>query len=392
MLKLLTIIGARPQIIKSAAISRAIRNHYTDRIQEVIVHTGQHYDERMSAIFFEELQIPQPDYNLQVGSGKHGAQTARMIAGVEDILEAEKPDYLIIYGDTNSTLAAAVAAAKIYVPIVHIEAGLRSFNKRMPEEINRILSDHVSTYLFPPTDTGVANLRREGFETDTAPPYTPDRPGVFNVGDVMYDNTLHFSQLSERKSSILADYDLAPKCFLLATLHRNTNTDDAEKLNSIFRALQTISTRYTIKIALPLHPRTLKQMDFLLESALRQEVKDNPLLLLLPPVSFLDMIQLERHARLVLTDSGGVQKEAYFLHTPCLIMRPETEWVEIVENGAALLTDADTDRIVNAFDYYYKNNHLGFENIYGDGRAAEKILTLLIAGWETPYNKGNWAG
>lgn len=378
MLKLLTIIGARPQIIKAAAISRAIRTHYADRIREVIVHTGQHYDERMSAIFFEELQIPQPDYSLQVGSGKHGKQTARMIIGVEEILEKEVPDFLVIYGDTNSTLAAAVAAAKIQVPIVHIEAGLRSFNKQMPEEINRILSDHVSTYLFPPTQTGYDNLLREGFNPDHLPPYTIDRPGIFNVGDVMYDNTLHFSKVAEEKSTILAEQDLTRKEFLLATIHRNTNTDDAEKLNAIFRAFQVISSTHNIKIALPLHPRTVKQMDRLLEPELHRAIQGNPLILLMTPVSFLEMIQLERHARLVLTDSGGVQKEAYFLHTPCLIMRSETEWVEIVESGAALLTDADTDRILEAHKYFEVKKSTVYSNVYGDGRAAEKILRILL--------------
>ncbi len=379
MLKILTIIGARPQIIKAAAISRAIRTRYADRIREVIVHTGQHYDERMSAIFFEELQIPQPDYNLQVGSGRHGKQTARMIIGIEDILEEEKPDYLIIYGDTNSTLAAAVAASKIHVPIVHIEAGLRSFNKRMPEEVNRILSDHVSTYLFPPTETGYANLLREGFAPNTQPPFNLDRPGIFNVGDVMYDNTLHFSAVAEEKSTILTEYDLSEDNFLLATLHRNTNTDDAEKLNAIFRAFQQISTNYGIKIALPLHPRTVKQMELLLEADLRQAIDNNPLILRLPPVSFLEMVQLERYARLVLTDSGGVQKEAYFLHTPCLIMRPETEWVEIVESGAALLTDADTERIMSAYAYFESEPDITYRNIYGEGNAAERMLKILVS-------------
>lgn len=384
MLKLLTIIGARPQIIKAAAISRAIRTHYTDRIREVIVHTGQHYDERMSAIFFEELQIPQPDYNLRVGSGKHGAQTARMIIGIEEILEKEVPDFLVIYGDTNSTLAAAVAAAKIQVPIVHIEAGLRSFNKQMPEEINRILSDHVSTYLFPPTETGYANLLREGFVPDRQPPYSIDQPGIFEVGDVMYDNTLHFSKVAEEKSPVLAEYALTKNEFVLATLHRNTNTDEAVKLNAIFRAFRVISITYGTKIVLPLHPRTVKQMDLLLEPDLHKSIRDNPLILLLPPVSFLDMVQLERHARLVLTDSGGVQKEAYFLHTPCLIMRPETEWVEIVASGAALLTDADTDRIVRGYAHFEEKPEVDYRAIYGNGRAAENILEILLGNLGVP--------
>lgn len=382
MLKLLTIIGARPQIIKSAAISRAIKNHYASNIKEVVVHTGQHYDERMSAIFFEELQIPQPDYNLGAGSGKHGEQTARMIAGIETILENEQPDFMIIYGDTNSTLAAAVAASKIHVPVVHIEAGLRSFNKKMPEEINRILSDHVSTYLFPPTQTGLDNLKKEGFLVDNRPPYTIDRPGVFNVGDVMYDNTLFFSKVADKNTDILEKEGLQKKQFLLVTLHRNTNTDDAARLNAIFRALLEIAKSGNEKLVLPLHPRTAKQMEILLEVELRREISSNPAILLLPPVSYLEMIQLEKYAKLVLTDSGGVQKEAYFLKTPCLILRAETEWVEIVESGAAVLCDADETRILDAYRYFMSNPESSFQTIYGDGNAAEKILNLLLTGAE----------
>ncbi len=380
MLKLLTIIGARPQIIKSAAISRAIKNQYATSIKEVVVHTGQHYDERMSAIFFEELQIPQPDYNLGVGSGKHGEQTAWMIAGIETILENEQPHFMIIYGDTNSTLAAAVAASKIHVPVVHIEAGLRSFNKKMPEEINRILSDHVSTYLFPPTQTGLDNLKNEGFRVDSRPPYTIDRPGVFNVGDVMYDNTLFFSDVADKKTDILEKEGLEKKQFLLVTLHRNTNTDDAARLNAIFRALLEIARSGNETLVLPLHPRTAKQMEILLEAELRRQINNNPALLLLPPVSYLEMIQLEKYARLVLTDSGGVQKEAYFLKTPCLILRAQTEWVEIVESGAAVLCDADETRILEAYRYFMGNPESRYQTIYGDGNAAEKILNLLLEG------------
>jgi UDP-GlcNAc3NAcA epimerase len=379
MKKLLTIIGARPQIIKAAAISRAIRQHYASHFQEIIVHTGQHYDERMSAIFFDELQIPKPDYNLGVGSGPHGQQTARMIAGVEEILQKETPDFLLIYGDTNSTLAAAIAASKIHIPIVHVEAGLRSFNKKMPEEINRILSDHVSTYLFVPTETGYANLKKEGFEDRKVPPFTMDSPGLFNVGDVMYDNTLYFSKLAEKKGTILKEHNLTQKNFILATLHRNTNTDEAKPLNAIFRAFQEITTAYGLNMILPLHPRTSKQMEVLMEADLLAEVLKNPRILLIPPVSFLEMIQLERHARVVITDSGGVQKEAYFLKTPCIIMRPETEWVEIVENGAAILTDYDTRRICEAYTHFETKPNIIYRNVYGDGRAAEKILEILSA-------------
>ena len=379
MLKLLTIIGARPQIIKSAAISRAIKNHYSAQLKEVLVHTGQHYDKQMSAIFFEELQIPLPDYNLKVGSGRHGEQTAKMLLGIEEVLEREKPDFLLIYGDTNSTLAGAIAAAKIHVPIVHIEAGLRSFNKKMPEEINRILSDHISTYLFPPTETGFANLINEGFKAHNLPPFTMDNPGIFNVGDVMYDNTLVFSKVAEQKASILSKYSLTKGNYLLATLHRNTNTDDSIRLNAIFKTLLEVALTYSIKVVLPLHPRTLKQIELLLAPALFQEIWNNESILLLQPVSFLEMIQLESGAKLILTDSGGVQKEAYFLHKPCIILRSETEWVEIVESGAAILCDADETRILHAYKYFMDNPIITFTTIYGDGRAAEKIIETLLS-------------
>ncbi|TAF94955.1 MAG: UDP-N-acetylglucosamine 2-epimerase (non-hydrolyzing) [Cytophagia bacterium] len=378
MKKILTIIGARPQIIKSAAISRAIKNHFTQVIEEVIVHTGQHYDEKMSAVFFEELQIPQPNYNLQVGSGKHGYQTARMIEGIEEILEIEKPNFVIIYGDTNSTLAAAIAAAKIHIPIVHIEAGLRSFNKKMPEEVNRILSDHVSTYLFPPTITAFENLQKEGFKIDNLPLYTIDNPAVISVGDVMYDNTCFFSELSETKTNIIQTHGLLKNQFVLATIHRNTNTDEAVRINAIFHALQTIADSYQIKIVVPLHPRTRKQMKLLLESELFEAIHSNPRILLLEPVSFLEMIQLEKYAQLVITDSGGVQKEAYFLKKPCIILRSETEWVEIVENGAALLCDADYQSILDAYGYFENKPTIAYQNSYGNGNAAESILQTLL--------------
>ncbi len=378
MIKLVTIIGARPQIIKSGAISRAIKNKYASQVKEVIVHTGQHYDRAMSAVFFEELDLPQPDYNLQVGSGKHGAQTASMIVGIEAVIEAEKPDYLVIYGDTNSTLAGAVAAAKVPVPIVHIEAGLRSFNKRMPEEINRILSDHVSTYLFPPTLTGYANLLNEGFRPDTLPPYTIDNPGIFMAGDVMYDNSLHFSALATERSTILEREQLEPDAYVLVTLHRSTNTDDASRLNAIFTALQTLATTHAAKLVMPLHPRTVKQMATLLEPTLYQAILANPAIICLPPVPFLDMIRLEQHAKLVITDSGGVQKEAYFFQKNCLVLRAETEWVELIAAGAAQLCDADTERIVNGFIAYDQVKKGVFPRLYGNGQAAQSIIEVLM--------------
>ncbi len=384
MLKLLTIIGARPQIIKAAALSRAIKTTYPTQIREVIVHTGQHYDQQLSAVFFEELQIPQPDYNLQVGSGKHGEQTARMISAIEVILEAEKPHFVLLYGDTNSTLAGAIAASKSAVPIVHVEAGLRSFNKRMPEEINRILSDHVSTYLFPPTQTGLTNLLNEGFRADNRPPYTQDNPGIFLAGDIMYDNCLFYSALAAAQSRIVDTLHLEPNHYILATIHRNTNTDEADRLNAIFGALQTLTSSYHIPLVMPLHPRTLKQMDALLTADLYKDVQANPFLRLIDPVSFLDMMQLEQQAKLIITDSGGVQKEAFFFRKPCIILRAQTEWTEIVESGAARLCDADPQRILSAYTYFKQAPPVPFLPLYGEGKTAATIIELLL---ETGANK-----
>lgn len=378
MKKLLTIIGARPQIIKAAALSRAIKNKYASQFKEIIVHTGQHYDHQMSDVFFDELQIPRPDYNLQVGSGKHGEQTAKMIIGLEKLIESEQPDFLIIYGDTNSTLAGAIAAAKLHTPIVHIEAGLRSFNKRMPEEINRILSDHVSTYLFPPTMTGYANLVKEGFSEATNQPFTMDNPGVFMVGDVMYDNSVYCSALAENKSDILERLSLEPNNFILATIHRNANTDDSDRLNTIFETLHQITTTHSVRLVLPVHPRTVKQMAELLNPEMYKAIQGNPNMLLIPPVSFLEMIRLEQQAKLVITDSGGVQKEAFFFRKPCIILRAETEWLEIVESGAAILCDADKSRILNAYTYFTEADRSNFTPLYGDGNAAESILDILL--------------
>ncbi|QIP17831.1 UDP-N-acetylglucosamine 2-epimerase (non-hydrolyzing) [Spirosoma aureum] len=377
-MKLLTIIGARPQIIKASALSRAIRQQFADQITEVLVHTGQHYDENMSAVFFEELEIPQPDYNLQVGSGSHGQQTAKMIMGVEEILEKENPTYVVIFGDTNSTLAGAIAASKRHVPIVHIEAGLRSYNKRMPEEINRIVSDHVSTYLFTPTQAGTDNLKKEGFLLTNSPPYTIDRPGIFQVGDIMYDNSLYFSELAAQRTTILEKLNVQGGDYTLITIHRNANTDDSNRLNGIFRALQIITATYSVKLVLPLHPRTAKQMNALLEPELYQAIHTNPNIILIPPVSFLEMTTLEKNAQRIITDSGGVQKEAYFFKKPCLILRAETEWIEIVKEGAAILCDADPYRILGAYAHFETNPVIPFISLYGDGTAAYQIIDILL--------------
>ena len=375
-IKLLTIIGARPQIIKAAALSRAIDRHFKDSFDEIIVHTGQHYDENMSNVFFSELGIPAPQYNLNVGSGKHGVQTAKMITGIEELLLEISPDYIVLYGDTNSTLAGAIAASKLHIPVVHIEAGLRSFNRKMPEEINRVVCDHLSTLLFSPTATGLNNLIKEGFNPDNTAPFTPDNPGIYHCGDIMYDNSLYFSKISEQKSNILEIHSLEKKNYVLCTIHRPQNTDNFENLSSIFDALIEISK--VTKVILPLHPRTknILQNDYFKD--LRERLEKNKNLLITPPVPFLDMINLEKNASLIITDSGGVQKEAYFFKNPGIVLRNETEWVEIVESGNAILCGADYNKILEAFEHFTTHKDLEYPQIFGDGNAAKFILQVML--------------
>jgi UDP-N-acetylglucosamine 2-epimerase len=375
-MKIVTIIGARPQIIKAAALSRAIKNHHTSPVKEIIVHTGQHYDENMSQVFFDELQIPKPDYNLNVGSASHGIQTAKMIEGIEKILLEEKPDYIVLYGDTNSTLAGAIAASKIHVPIAHVEAGLRSHNKAMPEEINRIVCDHCSTLLFSPTATGFENLLHEGFKANNKGPYTIDNPKIYHCGDIMFDNSLHFSRLSAEKTDIIQKLNLEENGYMLSTIHRDSNTDQTERLQSIFESMIKLSQ--TTKIVIPLHPRTSKLINNNLNAALQKKLYADKNIILIPPVSFLEMIELERKAKLIMTDSGGVQKESYFFKKPCIILRPETEWTEIVETGAAILVDADKERILKAWDHFNSNKTQEYPAIFGDGNAAKFILEEMI--------------
>lgn len=379
MIKLVTIIGARPQIIKAAALSRAINKHYRNSIQEIIVHTGQHYDENMSQVFFNELGIPAPHYNLNVGSGTHGKQTATMISGIEEILLTEKPNGIVLYGDTNSTLAGAIAAGKIHVPVIHIEAGLRSFNKAMPEEINRIMCDHVSTFLFSPTKTGYINLQNEGFKTDNMKPYNVNNPKIYHSGDVMYDNSLYFSEIAEQKSDILTRNKLEKNNFILATIHRNNNTDEPERLNALFKALYKISEENDTDVVLPLHPRTAKLLQQNLDPELYTRVTSGKHIKLIEPVSFLEMIVLEKNCNMVMTDSGGVQKEAFYFKKPCVILRPETEWVELVECGSAMIADANEANIVKAYEALIHNKHLQYPEFYGNGKAAEFICGEMIA-------------
>lgn len=368
-LHLLTVIGARPQIIKAAAVSRAIANGFSDTITEHILHTGQHYDSNMSQVFFDELGIPRAEYNLGVGSGTHGAQTAKMIAGIEEVLLQQPFDGIILYGDTNSTLAGAVAAAKLHIPIFHIEAGLRSFNMDMPEEINRIVCDQLSTLLFAPTQTAVDNLQRIATEGRIG----GQRQQIILSGDVMYDNSLHFARIAAERCDIMQRLALPREGYILATIHRDHNTDQSERLESILRALCHIAHTENIPVVLPLHPRTRGKLTPLHQSLLEAE----PLVRILPPLPFLEMTLLEQNALLVMTDSGGVQKEAFFFERPCVILRSETEWVEIVQHHAGIIADADYKRILDAYGQL-AHRPVHFPPLFGDGHAAENILNHIV--------------
>jgi len=376
-IKILTIIGARPQIIKAAALSRAIAKSFSDRISETILHTGQHYDKNMSDVFFRELEIPNPDFNLHVGSGTHGEQTAKMITGIAEILESEKFDALVVFGDTNSTLAGAVAGAKMNIPVVHIEAGLRSFNMSMPEEQNRIVCDHLSSLLFAPTETGMKNLEREGLINSPASFANGKTRKAYNSGDIMYDNNLFFADIAETKTDIIPRLNLTDTEYILVTVHRNNNTDNPERLTSIFSALIEISETEKKQIILPMHPRTTKVLEENLCRDIFDNIQKSNYIKIIPPVSFFEMTALEKNAQMIMTDSGGVQKEAYFFKKPCVILRPETEWVEITENKAGIIADADIYKITDAY-YFLSKSNPDFPPVFGNGNAAEFMLNKMI--------------
>lgn len=360
-MRIVTIVGARPQFIKAAVVSRAIREHNANSsapIEELIIHTGQHYDPNMSDVFFEEMDIPKPAYNLEINGSSHGKMTGEMLSAIEAVLLEEKPDWVLIYGDTNSTLAGALAAAKLHIPVAHVEAGLRSFNRQMPEEINRVISDHISSLLLPPTQTAVDNLDNEGILKN-----------VVNVGDVMYDASLFYREKGKTSSTILSDLNLEKGNFILSTCHRAENTNDINRLQSILEGLAEISK--DIPVILPLHPRTKAVIHENKLDAVASSLK------IIEPISFLDMIQLEENAKAIITDSGGVQKEAYFFKVPCMTMRDETEWVETIKAGWNVLVGADKDAIVNA--YQAVDTDKPWQELYGDGQAGEKIVKLLLS-------------
>jgi len=354
-MKIATIVGARPQFIKCAPLSKQLRKSAV----EVLIHTGQHYDINMSELFFRDLNLPRPDYNLGIGSGSHGAQTGEMLKQIENTLLNENPDYVVVFGDTNSTVAGALAAAKLCIPVAHVEAGLRSFNRRMPEEINRILTDHVSSLHFCPTQTGVANLAREGITE-----------GVYLVGDLMYDALLLNIRQAEEKSRILEQLQLQSKSYFLATVHRAENTNDYTRLASIVKAFEMISR--TFPVVWPVHPRTRK---ILISHGL--PIVNQSSIFMLDPISYLDMLYLEKEARAILTDSGGVQKEAYWLGVPCITLREETEWVETLKTGWNTLTGTDPERIF-ATAMKPPPSELYLKNLLGDGQCASNIVDKLL--------------
>lgn len=349
-MKIVTIVGARPQFVKAAVVSKAFAKNRKD-ITEIIVHTGQHFDANMSDVFFDELEIPNPNYNLNISSGTHGQNTGRMIESIEKVLIKEKPSWVIVYGDTDSTLAGTIAAAKLHIPVAHIEAGLRSFNKRMPEEINRVLTDHASTILFTPTQTANQNLNNEGISSDK----------IKLVGDVMYDATLYYSLKAKEIPNLSGSNN-----FILTTIHRAENTNDPEKLKCIINALTHIAVNSS-PVVLPLHPRT--------KAIINNENIDISKLNVVEPVGYLEMLWLLKNCSVVITDSGGLQKEAFFFQKPCLTTRSETEWVELIDEGVNQLVGANTNIIINAF------NNITFPSnpklLYGAGNAADEIVNYF---------------
>lgn len=357
MKKIVTVIGARPQFIKAAVVCRTIRK--TGGIQEIIVHTGQHFDDNMSAVFFQEMEIPEPDYHLEISSLSHGAMTGRMIEKIEKVLLSEKPDLVMVYGDTNSTLAGALAARKLNIRVAHVEAGLRSFNMKMPEEINRILTDRISDLLFCPTENAVKNLHQEGFNSFNSQ--------IHLTGDVMYDTALYYGAVSSQKSVILDKFNLREKKFILCSIHRQENTDNLQHLKSIISALNNINLE--TRVVLPLHPRTRK---IITQNHIKLAFEP------VEPVGYFDIIELLRNCSLVITDSGGMQKEAYFFRKFCVTMREETEWIELVDNHFNILVGSNPAKIEKGYADFVGREISNEIALYGHGDASIKITETII--------------
>ena len=387
MFRIATIVGARPQFVKAAAVSRILREKYSGKIKEFLVHTGQHYDKDMSEVFFRELDLPRPYRHLGIGSGLHGEQTGKMLIAVEEILLRLEPDLVLVYGDTNSTLAGAIAAAKLNLPIAHVEAGLRSFNNAMPEEHNRKVTDHLSALLFCPTRTAVENLRKEGVSSRR-----DALPLVMNSGDVMWDMLLRYEKKitvqDKGRKNILDRLGICRKKFVLATLHRPSNTDSPRQLFRLLRMLGAISRKgYTV--ILPLHPRTRHKMESRLSAKQQKTLRAFKALHIIPPVPYLDMIRLEKHSSLILTDSGGVQKESFFFRKPCITLRKETEWVELVKTGNSKLTGSDPRKILSAFSALTNKKSFPYPSFYGKGNAAKKITREIFRYLRKNTARGN---
>ena len=374
MIKLLSVIGARPQFIKAAALHRSIKNNFKDTINEVLVHTGQHYDHNMSKVFFDELELPEPQFNLGVNNQSVAAQLPEMIIGIDKILNAEHPDAVLVYGDTTSTLAGALAAQKNNIPLIHIEAGMRSNNKSQPEEINRILTDHLSSLLFCSSSSAVEHLSNENINHNKRDKNSIEQPGVFMVGDVMVDNIFFYSDKAQHVSKILEQLNEQKKNYFLATVHRASTADDAGHLQSIFKAFDTITKEDQRSLYLPLHPRTRNN----LTNEIQQLIDKNKLIKIIEPQSYIDMMSLQQNALIVFTDSGGMQKESYLLKTPCVVLRNETEWTELILNGNNILAGTNTDQIINAYKLLRLKNDFTFPVLYGDGNAAERICNIIV--------------
>ena len=378
--KIITVVGARPQIIKASAISRAIELTYSNKLEEIIVHTGQHYDANMSDVFFSELNLPLPNYHLNTGSKSQATQTADIMVKLEPILLKEMPDAVLVYGDTNSTIAAALVSIKLSIPIIHVEAGLRSFSKSMPEEINRIVTDHSSTFLFCPTETAMNNLRNEGLinTKHQSSILNIDNPFSMLCGDVMFDNAIHYSSITNVENEIFQELEIEIGNYILLTVHRPINTDETKRLESILEACLSVIKKHNISIVFPLHPRTAKKMNELENTDLMKEIKENSKFIITDPKSYLQMLCLEKHSKLIMTDSGGVQKEGYFFNKHVLIFRSETEWTEIVETGCASLVDSDFQLIIEATNKFLNGPQQQFPLLFGNGKAAQIICETII--------------